>query len=79
MPYKDQTLCYRTIAGTRYVNWCDVLGDEERVILAGVKARKLPHRVVRHKDGFESLFVREDVPASIVTEIVDEAIPASSL
>ena len=60
MPYKQQQNCYRTIKGVRYVNFCDVLGSEEDMIVRQVKAKRIAHRLVKHKDGFNVLFVHED-------------------
>lgn len=73
MPYKNQSACYRTIKGIRYLNWCDVLGEEERLLAAGLKKRGLPHRLVSHKDGFKILFVAESIPMAIADDILDQA------
>lgn len=62
MAYKDQTLCYRTINGERYVNWCDILEPYHDALVEKVKRLKLPHRVVKHPDGYGQLFVAERVP-----------------
>lgn len=60
MPFKDQTKCYRTINGQRYVNLCDIMEDYHEALAAKCKREKVPHRVIKHPDGYRQLFVRED-------------------
>lgn len=59
MSTKHQMNCYRTIKGQRYVNWCDILCAEHEAEIAKAKSLKIPHRVVRHPEGFRRLFVLE--------------------
>lgn len=59
MPEKDQSLCYRTIKGKKYINWCDILEDRHELEVEKAKRLKIPHRVFKHPDGFSRLFVLE--------------------
>lgn len=57
---KHQINCYRIIKGIKYVNWCDILSTEDEIAVKICKTRKIAHRVVKHSDGFQMLFIRED-------------------
>ena len=60
MPYKDQSDCYRTIKGEKYINLCDMLEQRDDDALAEIKEKKLRHRVIKHPDGFRQLFIHSD-------------------
>ena len=60
MTQKHQSDCYRIIKGQKYINWGDVLDDEGEAMIESCKMHKIPHRVIKHPDGFKRLFVRED-------------------
>lgn len=66
MPVKHQSECYRMIKGKKFINWCDVLSEEDEAAVEACKLHKIPHRVFNHPDGFRRLFVRED-KASLLT------------
>ena len=57
MPYKDQTKCYRTFDGVRYLNQCDVLDEVHFKLVEKAKRLKVRHRMVRHQDGYKQLYV----------------------
>jgi hypothetical protein len=59
MAIKEQTNCFRTIQGKRFINWCDLLCAEHEAEIAKVKAAGIPHRIFRHPAGFRRLFVLE--------------------
>ena len=57
---KTQGDCYRTINGQHYVNFCDVISPRDEEAVLEVKEKKLRHRVFKHPDGFDRLFVHKD-------------------
>jgi hypothetical protein len=59
MAVKLQDMCYRTIKGERYVNWCDLIAIELEDEVRKVKQYGFPHRIYKHPDGFRRLFIRE--------------------
>lgn len=62
MAWKDQTKCYRNIAGVRYENWCDLDRGEEqnKEILDQVIASGKKYKLIKHFTGYKQLFVVAD-------------------
>lgn len=57
MPYKDQTKCYQTINGVKYVNQFDVVDPEHAYLVQKAKDLGLRMKLVSHPDGFKQLFL----------------------
>lgn len=61
MPTKHQSNCYRVLNGEKFINWCDLIFEDEeneRIIKeARQKFRKV--RKIKHVDGYYQLFVLE--------------------
>ncbi len=58
--FKHQNNCYRTIHGVKYYNACDLICEDSDAMVERTKALKLRHRIVKHTDGFEQLFIHPD-------------------
>lgn len=63
---KHQADCYRMIKGRKYINRGDIIGPDDEAAVFACKANKIPHRVIRHRDGFRQLFVREDQAQKLI-------------
>jgi len=60
MPYKDQTKCYRTFDGVRWMNFCDILDDRHEEYVAAVKAAGVRVRLCKHPEGYHQAFFHPD-------------------
>jgi hypothetical protein len=60
MPYKDQTLCYRTFQGIKWINFCDVTEDyhNERVVEKKLKGARI--KLIKHPDGYRQAFIHPE-------------------
>lgn len=60
MPFKHQSDCYRTFAGVRWPNLCDMLADEHDVEVAARKAAGHRIRIRTHPEGYQQAFIHPD-------------------
>lgn len=60
MPVKDQTKCFRTFGGIKYMNLCDVLDEQHFELVKLAKAMPIRHRLIKHPSGYGQLFVHPD-------------------
>jgi len=71
MPIKDQTLCYRTIKGVKWLNLCDMLEQIHQDDVAAIKRAGGRIALRRHPDGYQQAFFHPD-DDELVTKICQQ-------
>ena len=56
MPFKDQTKCYRTFGGIRWMNLCDMLDERHELDVAAAKDAGVRVRIRKHPEGYHQAF-----------------------
>lgn len=60
MPYKNQEKCFRTIKGEKYINYCDILSDDQQIEIDKLKQAGKRIKLIKHPDGFYQAFIHSN-------------------
>lgn len=60
MTFKDQTKCYRTFGGVRWVNLCDMLDEQHEIDVRAAKAAGVRVKLRKHPEGYRQAFTHPD-------------------
>ncbi|GAA5662618.1 hypothetical protein Brsp07_01088 [Brucella sp. NBRC 14130] len=60
MAIKHQSQCYRTFAGVRWPNLCDLCGPDHEAAATAVRKAGYRIKVQAHPDGFRRAFIHID-------------------
>lgn len=65
MPFKDQTHCYRTFNGQRWMNLCDMLDIQHEIDVAAAKKAGVRVKLRKHHEGYRQAFYHPDDAAKL--------------